>query len=67
MIQKKNNGAIKVLTRSANFSHRGLYVQANSVIIFDDPASEELCEKAFEEAFTDQSGFSSSIIASKRV
>ncbi|MDQ6864401.1 MAG: phospholipase D-like domain-containing protein [Thermoproteota archaeon] len=65
IIQKKNNRAIKVLTGSANFSLRGLYVQANSVIIFDDPASAELYEQAFEQAFTDQSGFSSSIIASK--
>src|SRR5208282_1621261 len=31
IIQKKNGAAVKVLTGSANFSVRGLYVQANNV------------------------------------
>jgi hypothetical protein len=32
-IQKRNNKPIKVHTGSANFSIRGLYVQANSVLV----------------------------------
>jgi hypothetical protein len=65
MIQKKNNKAIKVLTGSANFSLRGLYVQANSVLVFDDPITAGLYEQAFEQAFNDESGFKSSNIASQ--
>jgi len=65
MIQNKNGKAIKVLTGSANFSLRGLYVQANSVLVFDDPVTAELYEQAFEQAFNDENGFKSSDIASK--
>jgi phosphatidylserine/phosphatidylglycerophosphate/cardiolipin synthase-like enzyme len=49
----KDNNAVKVLTGSANFSIRGLYVQANNVLIFDDPGTAALYEQAFETAFTD--------------
>ncbi len=65
MIQKKNGKATKVLTGSANFSLRGLYVQANSVLVFDDPVTAGLYEQAFEQAFNDEKGFKSSNIASK--
>jgi hypothetical protein len=65
MIQKKNGKAIKVLTGSANFSLRSLYVQANSVLVFDDPVTAELYEQAFEQAFNNENGFKSSNIASQ--
>jgi hypothetical protein len=65
MIQKKNGKATKVLTGSANFSLRGLYVQANSVLVFDDPVTAGLYEQAFEQAFNDEGGFRSSDIASR--
>jgi phosphatidylserine/phosphatidylglycerophosphate/cardiolipin synthase-like enzyme len=65
MIQKKNGNPTKVLTGSANFSLRGLYVQANSVLVFNDPVTAELYEQAFEQAFNDEKGFKSSNIASK--
>ena len=67
-IQKKNGQPIKVLTGSANFSVRGLYVQANNVLEFDDPQAAKLYEDAFEQAFTDpsktQKSFAGSQIAS---
>jgi hypothetical protein len=63
MIQKRNGKAVKVLTGSANFSVRGLYVQANNILVFDDPTTAELYETAFEQAFTDAAKFSSSDIA----
>jgi hypothetical protein len=63
MIQKKNGKPVKVLTGSANFSVRGLYVQANNILVFDDPATAELYEAAFEESFTNAAKFSSSDIA----
>lgn len=65
MIQKKDSIATKVLTGSANFSLRGLYVQANSVLVFEDPVTAGLYEQAFEQAFNDEDGFKSSNIASK--
>ena len=54
-----------MLTGSANFSLRGLYVQANNVLVFDDAATAALYEQAFNEAFTDMSGFDKSPIAAQ--
>jgi phosphatidylserine/phosphatidylglycerophosphate/cardiolipin synthase-like enzyme len=65
MIQKIKGKATKALTGSANFSVRGLYVQANSVLVFDDPQVAGYYEKAFEEAFTNEDGFQTSDVASK--
>lgn len=65
IILKKNDVPIKVLTGSANFSIRGLYVQANSVLLFDDPEIAQLYETAFEQAFNDMKGFKKSEIASR--
>lgn len=68
LIQKKNGRPVKVLTGSANFSVRGLYVQANNILVFDDPYVAGLYEEAFEQAFNDktktQAAFPSSNIAS---
>ncbi len=47
-----DGSAQKVLTGSANFSVRGLYVQANSVIVIDDPGVARTYANAFEAAFT---------------
>lgn len=65
LIQKKDGKAVKVLTGSANFSVRGLYVQANSVLVFSDPKTADLYEQAFEQAFTNAAGFAKSKIASQ--
>ena len=68
LIQKRNGLPVKVLTGSANFSVRGLYVQANNILVFDDPYVAGLYEKAFEQAFNDktktQTAFPVSNIAS---
>lgn len=42
--------AVRVLTGSAKFSVRGLYVQSNSIIAIDDPQVAALYGKAFDEA-----------------
>lgn len=55
VIQKKNGKAVKVLTGSANFSVRGLYVQANNVLVFDDHETADLYEQAFEQSFANPS------------
>ena len=63
IIQKRNGTPTKVLTGSANFSVRGLYAQANNVLVFDDTATATLYEEAFNKAFDDMGGFSESPIA----
>ena len=66
MIQKRKGKAVKVLTGSANFSLRGVYVQANSVLNLSDADVADLYEQAFEQAFSaDERNFKSSKIASK--
>jgi phosphatidylserine/phosphatidylglycerophosphate/cardiolipin synthase-like enzyme len=68
-VLKRNGAPVKVLTGSANFSVRGLYVQANNVLVFDDPTVAGLFAQAFDQAFTDksksQAHFAASPIASK--
>jgi hypothetical protein len=64
-ILKKNGKPIKVLAGSMNFSIRGMYVQANNIYVFHEPKVAEMFEQAFEQAFTDPSGFSKSDVATK--
>jgi hypothetical protein len=63
MIAKRNGTAQSVLAGSANFSVRGLYVQANSVLVFNDPTVADWYAKAFDQAWTDAKGFAKSPIA----
>ncbi len=65
LIQKRNGKPVKVLAGSANFSVRGLYVQANNVFVFDDPGVAAIYEEAFEQAWKDPDGFRKSAIASR--
>jgi phosphatidylserine/phosphatidylglycerophosphate/cardiolipin synthase-like enzyme len=51
-IKRDANGAAqRVIFGSMNFSVRGLYVQANHVIVVDDPATAAMFAKAFDVAF----------------
>jgi hypothetical protein len=63
LIQRRENTALKVLSGSANFSVRGLYVQSNNVFTFDDPATAALYEQAFQQSWDDPSGFGASQLA----
>ena len=65
IIQKRNGKPVKVLTGSANFSVRGLYVQANNILLFDDPDIASLYEQVFESVFNNMNAFSSSPLAAK--
>ena len=66
VIERDASGsAIRVLTGSANFSVRGLYVQSNSVITIDDPQVAGLYGQAFDEAWGDMAQFQDSEIASE--
>jgi phosphatidylserine/phosphatidylglycerophosphate/cardiolipin synthase-like enzyme len=46
--------ALKVLTGSANFSVRGLYVQANNILVFDDPDTAGWYARVFDEVWTEK-------------
>src|SRR5664279_2208238 len=65
IIQKKNGKATKVLTGSANFSVRGLYVQANNVMLFSDPKVADQYAQVFESVFQDMSGYVKTALASQ--
>ena len=65
IIQKKNGKAVKVLTGSANFSIRGLYVQANNVLLFNDAGIADQYEQVFESVFNNMSGFVKTPLAGK--
>jgi phosphatidylserine/phosphatidylglycerophosphate/cardiolipin synthase-like enzyme len=65
LIAKKNGNPVKVLTGSANFSVRGLYVQANNVLLFTDPNVAGQYEQVFQSVFTDMKAFSNSPLASR--
>ena len=65
IIQKKNGKATRVLTGSANFSVRGLYVQANNVMLFSDPAVAGQYEQVFESVFNNMSGYVKTPLASQ--
>lgn len=51
LIQKRNGQPVKVLTGSTNFSVRGLYVQANNVLVFTDSGVAALYERMFIASF----------------
>jgi phosphatidylserine/phosphatidylglycerophosphate/cardiolipin synthase-like enzyme len=55
LIQRKNGKPVKVLTGSANFSVRGLYVQANNVLIFDDDVTAGQYGAVFDQVWEDPS------------
>jgi phosphatidylserine/phosphatidylglycerophosphate/cardiolipin synthase-like enzyme len=57
IIQKKDGRPTKVLTGSANFSVRGLYVQANNILVFADPAIAGAYDQIFESVFGNMSGY----------
>ena len=63
LIKTVGGTATKVLTGSANFAIRGLYVQANSILVFDDATVASLYEAAFQQAFDDAASFTRSPIA----
>ena len=65
MIQKRDGRPVKVLTGSANFSVRGLYVQANNILVFDDPQTASLYAQAFEQTFSDPSKSQAEFAASE--
>jgi hypothetical protein len=52
-IVSKSGSAISVLTGSTNFSLTGLYVNANHVLVFDDPTVAQHYSNVFDESWND--------------
>ncbi len=65
LIAKRDGEPFKVLVGSTNFSFRGLYIQANNVLVFDEPEIARLFGKVFDATFTDPATFKASNLASK--
>ena len=65
LIAKRNGKPFKVLAGSTNFSWRGIYIQANNVLVFDDPAIAALYGSVFDAAFKNPAAFKSDDLASK--
>ncbi|HTX93164.1 MAG TPA: phospholipase D-like domain-containing protein [Anaerolineales bacterium] len=53
LIAKRDGKCFKVLTGSTNFSYRGIYIQANNVLVFNSPEIAQLYGDYFEAAFQD--------------
>jgi PLD-like domain len=65
LIAKRQGRAFKVLVGSTNFSFRGLYIQANNVLVFHAPEVASLYAEAFATAFRDPRGFKADPLAGK--
>jgi phosphatidylserine/phosphatidylglycerophosphate/cardiolipin synthase-like enzyme len=63
LIAKRNGVAFKVLVGSTNFSFRGLYIQANNMLVFDNADVAGFFGKVFEAVFGTTAGFSGNDLA----
>jgi phosphatidylserine/phosphatidylglycerophosphate/cardiolipin synthase-like enzyme len=64
IIQRDRTGkGLRVLTGSANFSVRGLYVQANNVLVINDPKTAQKYAEAFDAGFSMMPKFANQPIA----
>jgi hypothetical protein len=64
-IARRNGKPFKVLAGSTNFSFRGIYIQANNVLVFDDPDVAGLYGQVFDASFASPAAFSSNDLAAK--
>ena len=59
-IASRHGVPFKVLTGSTNFSFRGIYIQSNNVLVFDQADVAGFYQKVFDQAFSDPAGFAKS-------
>jgi phosphatidylserine/phosphatidylglycerophosphate/cardiolipin synthase-like enzyme len=64
-IAKRNGNPFKVIGGSTNFTFRGLYIQANNVLVFSNVSIARLFGKMFDLAFNDMDNFHKHFLASK--
>jgi phosphatidylserine/phosphatidylglycerophosphate/cardiolipin synthase-like enzyme len=65
LIARRDGHCTGVLTGSTNFSFRGIYIQANNVLVFRSSEVAELYGRAFDAAFTNPAGFQATELASR--
>ncbi len=65
LIAKRNGKPFKILAGSTNHSFRGLYIQANNILVFSDPAIAGLFGEYFNLLFHDAANFHKTDLASK--
>lgn len=63
IVLRRNNVPFKVLLGSTNFSFRGLYIQANNLLVFEDADIAGLFGRMFDRAFAAPAGFKNDPIA----
>lgn len=63
LIARRDGTPFKVLVGSTNFSFRGIYVQSNNVLVFDDPVVAKLYDDVFDSAFDDPATFAATDLA----
>ena len=64
-IARKDGVPFRVLGGSTNFTFRGLYIQANNAIVFDNPAIAALYGRYFDAAFASTRSFSANELTTK--
>lgn len=64
-IAKRNGIPFKVLAGSTNFTFRGLYIQANNVLVFSNSDVAQLFNQMFDTAFSDMDNFNNHPLSSK--
>ena len=64
-IARRNGQPFEVLTGSTNFSFRGIYIQANNVLVFRSPDIAAYYQNVFNAAFAKPSAFRRGDLASK--
>jgi len=62
-VARRNGSPVRVLAGSTNFSFRGIYIQSNNVLVFDDADVAGLYGRVFDAAFADPSSFPSEDLA----
>jgi len=63
LIARRGDHPFKVLAGSTNFSFRGIYVQANNVLVFSAPEVAAIYGQVFEAAFSNPQGFKNDPLA----
>ena len=63
MVARRAGQCFKVLAGSTNFSYRGLYIQANNVLVFQSAALAGLFGRMFDAAFNDPAHFNSDALS----
>jgi phosphatidylserine/phosphatidylglycerophosphate/cardiolipin synthase-like enzyme len=64
-IARRNGIPFKVLGGSTNFTYRGLYIQANNALVFDDKDIAALYGNYFDIAFEETDGFTATEFSKK--